>query len=122
MSSQASIRSDEIRYLENQIYKARDGFMYAAFEKYLADDPTPETKEEMQKRIADGKFIVESVYSDGRHPCIRWRSPDKKKDQEGYDKVEENIEQAYRTALDAANVLPAPEALKELKKLREFQV
>lgn len=122
MSSQASIRNDEINYLISRIRRTYDELTTKIYEKYLGDDPPPETKEEMEKRFAEGRFIVESTYKDGRYPMLFWRSPDKKKDQEGHDKAMESLNKIYRAAKDAANVLPAAEALKELQKLEEFQV
>lgn len=87
-----------------------------AFEKQfgLTDDAAPQTAAEFVKRIADGTYTIDKekmdkkTYDVARY--IRWRNPATLEDRAGYDAAIVKLDEAYRTAKDAAILSPIAEA------------
>lgn len=100
----------------------------------MVDDESPKTAKDLVERIKSDNFVISkavaefeededyegSYYSAIGH--IKWRSPDKKKDPEGYKEWSETNEETYDRIKDAVFVLEPAEGLKALQEYEDAPI
>lgn len=98
---------DQRAYLTDRLYTIREAHKDALRKQFgLIDDEAPATPAEFIQRIADGKYTIgkekmdKKTYAPSNY--IRWRDPSVVEDLKGYEAAKLKLEEAYRTAKDAA--------------------
>lgn len=98
---------DQRAYLTDRLYTIRETHKDALRKQFgLIDDEAPATPAEFIQRIADGKYTIDKEMLDKKSytPAyyIRWRDPSVVEDIKGYEAAKLKLDDAYRTAKDAA--------------------
>lgn len=98
---------DQRAYLTDRLYTIRETHKDALRKQFgLIDDEAPATPAEFIQRIADGKYTIDKEKMDKKTYApsnyIRWRDPSVVEDIKGYEAAKLKLDDAYRTAKDAA--------------------
>ena len=98
---------DQRAYLTDRLYTIRETHKDALRKQFgLIDDEAPATPAEFIQRIADGKYTIDKEMLDKKSYTpsyyIRWRDPSVVEDIKGYEAAKLKLDDAYRTAKDAA--------------------
>jgi restriction endonuclease len=100
---------------------------------YGLRENTPKTPDEVIERIKNGEYVIkgrycknaeeydedEDRYYTNPFTCFRWRKPELKRDQAGYEAASERLSEARSKALDA--VWAATDAKEYLKIVEKFE-
>lgn len=106
---------DQRAYITDRLYTIEHQHKDALRKQFgLIDDEAPRTPAEFIQRISDGKYTIdkEKLDKDTYAPAnyIRWRDPSVVEDRPGYEAAKLKLQDAYRTAKDAAILSPIADA------------
>jgi len=116
------------KYLQDQLYRAK----YAHYEPLqrafgLRDEDAPRSPTELVERIKAGMYTVKpgetdaegvEKFYDSPMYYFRWRNPETKKDQEGYNAAKKLLEKAYT---DAERVIMVGDAKEGLEAVKQYE-
>lgn len=114
------------RYLEDRAFRINNEKEFELRKAFgLVDAPQPTTPKEFVEFIKEGKYELDEKHQDRKlwNPWaagdyLRFRDPEVKRDEDGFNKASEILSKEYRTLMDDIAILDAKEGL---EKLREFE-
>lgn len=122
-------KSDESQkrdYLENRVRYTQRSLQYDARKTYgLVDDESPNTLNDLVKRIQDGKYVIPEEYAKEilYNPIsyIKWRDPDLKEDKDGYSAFIDRLNKEVTKTMDVVKIADPADGLKAIQALEQFK-
>lgn len=111
-------------YLANRLYQETSEKVQDLRQDFgLVDDAAPDTAEDFLKRIKDGKFILReaSIWNTTFEGRVRWRDPDLKEDNEGFDEATAKLGEARQAAEDVITIMPPEKGLEAFNTFAEMK-